>query len=283
MAKSPEISDADRSQLVQQGWLKVPGLVPPGAARDAREFIYRKLSEAGFWVDDEWREPVSETQQTSVREFTKSIGKSRWLKPLVDSNVLAAATKLCDGQHVISTRPHHQLLFTAPFSSGVDSNPVTDWTVPASVWHTDCPRDGDPRSCGVQMFTFIDQVLPEGGGMLLISGSHRIRGGRVVGSKELKRSLHGEPFWQNLTDKRSENRSRLTDFVGEIDGIPLSLVELSGAPGDVYFTDLRILHSLTPNTRPRPRLMVSQRLPTESGVVRMESCLARPRQRRSAG
>lgn len=277
MESLPIITNAHLRHLEQHGWLKVPGLVSPGAASDAREFIYRKMNEAGFWTDGSWQQ--SDPEQ--VRKVIRSIGKSRRFKPLLDSEVLVAAARLCGGQRLIPTSPVRQLLFTAPFSSPIGPNPVTRWSVPASVWHTDCPRDRDPSSYGIQAFTFIDQVLPKGGGTLLISGSHRVREGRILGSKELKQSLRGERFWRKLTNKHIEDRSRIAEFAGEIDGIPLSLVELQGKPGDVYFTDLRILHSLTPNIRSRPRLMMTQRLPTESGLARIEDCLAELRQDRS--
>jgi ectoine hydroxylase-related dioxygenase (phytanoyl-CoA dioxygenase family) len=36
-------------------------------------------------------------------------------------------------------------------------------------------------------------------------------------------------------------------------------MELSGEPGDAYFTDLRLLHTGAPNASNRPRMMVTQR------------------------
>ena len=51
--------------------------------------------------------------------------------------------------------------------------------------------------------------------------------------------------------------------IGYVDEVPLRVVELTGAPGDVYFTDLRLLHSLGANTSSGPRLMATQRLPRE--------------------
>ena len=105
----------------------------------------------------------------------------------------------------------------------------------------------------------------------------RIRQGRVLSSKALKRSLRREPFWQSLTERRAD-RSRLEDFSGEIDDVPLRLVELTGEPGDVYYVDLRVLHSLSPNVRPEPRLMMTQRLLTEEGEGRITAVFEARRQ-----
>ena len=41
--------------------------------------------------------------------------------------------------------------------------------------------------------------------------------------------------------------------------VELQVVELTGAPGDVWLMDLRVLHSLSPNTSDRVRIMASQR------------------------
>ncbi len=278
MQPAPIISSADREQLADQGWLKVPQLIPPEPVREARESIYRKLSQAGLWVDGAWQDTGGDPNQDQARRLLKPLSGSRLLKPLLEP-VLRVAEAIC-AQTLIPAKPYCQFLFTAPHSSVTGPNPVTRWTVPASVWHTDYPRDGDLSSYGVQIFTFIDDVPPGGGGTLVVAGSHRIRPGVVLGSKELKRSLRSEEFWRNLTDKQREDRSRMADFTGEVDGVALSLVELSGAPGDVYFTDLRLLHSLTPNTSPRPRLMMTQRLPTEGGAERIRR--AAEARRRSA-
>lgn len=117
----------------------------------------------------------------------------------------------------------------------------------------------------------------------MVSGSHRLFEGEVLGSKELKRRLRHCEFWSRLTDKRLDHRSSLQDFAGEVDGVALKLVELHGDPGDVYFTDLRLLHSVTPNVQPAPRLMVTQRLPTQAGAARIQNCLEDLRQRRGKG
>ena len=50
--------------------------------------------------------------------------------------------------------------------------------------------------------------------------------------------------------------------IGNIDGVPVKVVELTGDPGDVYFVDLRILHSIGANVSNQPRMMIAQRMPT---------------------
>ncbi|MYE84322.1 MAG: hypothetical protein F4X36_21230 [Gammaproteobacteria bacterium] len=55
-----------------------------------------------------------------------------------------------------------------------------------------------------------------------------------------------------------DRRTFLTE-AGSVGGVPVHVVELTGEPGDVCFTDLRLLHTLAPNPGPRPRLMATQR------------------------
>ena len=51
--------------------------------------------------------------------------------------------------------------------------------------------------------------------------------------------------------------------VGNIDGVPVKVVELTGGPGAVYFVDLRLLHSLGANTSDQPRMMIAHRMPRQ--------------------
>jgi ectoine hydroxylase-related dioxygenase (phytanoyl-CoA dioxygenase family) len=41
--------------------------------------------------------------------------------------------------------------------------------------------------------------------------------------------------------------------------VPLKVLELTGEPGDVWITDLRVLHAAAPNASDRPRVMVTDR------------------------
>jgi hypothetical protein len=44
----------------------------------------------------------------------------------------------------------------------------------------------------------------------------------------------------------------------EIDGVPVDVVELTGAPGDVVITHLHVFHSGSPNTSESPRYMLGK-------------------------
>jgi hypothetical protein len=44
----------------------------------------------------------------------------------------------------------------------------------------------------------------------------------------------------------------------EIEGVPVDVVELTGAPGDVVITHLHVFHSSSPNTSDAPRQMLGK-------------------------
>jgi ectoine hydroxylase-related dioxygenase (phytanoyl-CoA dioxygenase family) len=168
--------------------------------------------------------------------------------------LLAAVDALLDGQafdREIHTRP--QVMVTLP---NIDA-----WTVPAG-WHVDAPRLASGQRPGVQMFAFLDTVEPRGGGTLVVAGSHRLfNEGRVIHADALRQKLGREDFFRALySDAESaQDRARLRDHSGMIDGVALQVVELTGAPGDAYLIDLRLVHAIAPNALDRPRMMATHR------------------------
>ena len=99
---------------------------------------------------------------------------------------------------------------------------------------------------------------------MVVAGSHRLLNtGERINSKEVKRRLKQQPYFRELmTPSDSRREHFLSERVMIDDGeneIPIQVVELHGAPGDVVFTDLRLLHTIAPNASPRPRIMATQR------------------------
>jgi ectoine hydroxylase-related dioxygenase (phytanoyl-CoA dioxygenase family) len=182
---------------------------------------------------------------------------------LEDPGLLAAVEALLGGDafdRVAYPRP--SVLFTLPNSD--------TWTVPAG-WHVDTPRLASGRQPGVQLFTFLDTVEPRGGGTLIVAGSHRLLNeGRFVRVNEIRQLLCREVFFRDLYSEGQasvEDRARLLEQTGAVADVALEVVELTGAPGDAYLTDLRLLHTAAPNATDRPRVMVTHRF-VRAGVMR---------------
>ncbi len=141
------------------------------------------------------------------------------------------------------------------------------WILPRGGWHMDCgfERPTWPVST-VRLFAFFDEVPPEGGGTLLLSGSHRLvdrysatlppgTGGNSVTWGKFMRQ---DPWLQRLYrgGDESENGREMIGVAHDIDGVPVELVELTGQPGDVVITHVHVFHCVAPNASGRPRQMV---------------------------
>jgi len=250
--------------------VKVEGLIPAEVTAPLRGYVYARLAKAGLRQNDVW---AASMPWSEMKEALLGSNRSATFARLLTPEVLGAAAELA-GEAVQATAPPLQLLFTPPGAGA--------WEVPYNVWHLDVPRLGDLGAPGVQVFTFVHEVAAHGGGTLVVAGSHRLlNDDGVIRSKTVKQRLKRHPFFRDLMDKRAADRARFMEC-GEAGGVPVQVVELTGSPGDVYFTDLRMLHSLGPNTSPVPRLMVTQRFLRAAIAARMfeahaEAAAAQPR------
>jgi ectoine hydroxylase-related dioxygenase (phytanoyl-CoA dioxygenase family) len=149
-----------------------------------------------------------------------------------------------------------QVLFTLPNSD--------TWTVPTG-WHVDIPRLAGGMCPGVQLFTFLDTVEPRGGGTLVIAGSHRLLNeGRVIKVRQMRNLLCRDAYFRDLyCDTQPRDRTSLLGQAVKVGDVTLEVMEMTGAPGDAYLTDLRVLHSGAPNATGRPRVMATHRFVRE--------------------
>ena len=148
------------------------------------------------------------------------------------------------------------LLMTLPGQSPM--GPVTQWSIPRQVWHTDAPRVSGPGVPGVIALGFLGPVLTGGGGTVFVAGSHRLLDarGRELRSKAFKRALRQKPYFNVLLGEDSVERARYLARAHRVDDVDVRVVELTGEPGDVVLADARLLHAPAPNAQSTPRVMV---------------------------
>jgi ectoine hydroxylase-related dioxygenase (phytanoyl-CoA dioxygenase family) len=174
------------------------------------------------------------------------------VQDLIRGEVEQAATELLHEQPIFTLQDSASILFTWP-------NAAT-WTVPATSWHVDMPRLGDTGIPGVQVFTFLDTVAPGGGCTVIVAGSHQLANGRGrLSSGQVKRVLKREPYFRELMSREVSDRQFFLHEPARVGGVEVQVVELYGEPGDVYFTDLRVLHAAAPNASTSPRIMMTNR------------------------
>jgi hypothetical protein len=254
------ISERQRRGFADRGLIRLDKLIPDATVAPVRELVLRVLEEEGVWRDGTWVGDAIEDWSLrsrlsrSLKHRTKS---STAYKGLVTEGLLEAVKLLVGGRAVRPRTDRPQVLCTPPNA--------TSWTVPHKIWHLDVPRLGKIGLPGVQMFSFLNTVTPGAGGTLVVAGSHRLLNddGRIR-SKEVKKRLRREPYFRELLKPREGDRRRFLEEPGRVGDVELQVVELHGEPGDVFLTDLRLLHTLAPNASRVPRLMVTQRFYLES-------------------
>jgi len=119
------------------------------------------------------------------------------------------------------------------------------WTLDALDWHVDVASAGPDSSPGIQVFAILDDLAPQGGATLALAGSHKL--------DRTKPAIRD--FQKKL--KRSATRDMT------VDGMDLSVLEMTGQAGDVYLMDMRLLHTPSINATKRPRMMATARYFTQ--------------------
>jgi hypothetical protein len=254
------------NEFDRRGVLCLRGLISADRVRGAREYVQRRLAQLGLWKDGAWclgDSPRPQWPATGLKT-SKVIGNKRPdVEALLEEPGLLAAVEALLGGGAFDrvAYPRPSVLFTLPNSD--------TWTVPTG-WHVDTPRLASGRQPGVQLFTFLDTVEPRGGGTLVVAGSHRLLNeGRFIRVNEIRQLLCREVFFRDLYSEGQsgvDDRARLLGQTGAVADIALEVMELTGAPGDAYMTDLRLLHTAAPNATDRPRVMATHRFVRE-GVM----------------
>ena len=236
-----------------RGVIRARKLLPDAKVRRAIDAMQTRMAEVGIWNNGHW--DVEHLRDAPVNEgakFARKLKSCLEFEELVDDEIPGVIAQLLDGESTFTGMETPQPLFTLPNAD--------TWEVPHNVWHLDVPRLPCCHIPGVQVFTFLETVTPAGGGTLVVAGSHRLlNGSQRISSKDVKRQLKREPYFHDLMSKDTPNRERFTRQKGTCNGVQLQVVELHGEPGDVYFTDLRVLHAPAPNATGTPRIMLTRR------------------------
>ena len=249
---------AEEKELFQtHGLLRVENFLPVEMVTKAREAMMHYLSAEGLWRGDGSHLESLAAKASNGPKVIASPKVSPLIGELITDAMRQATTELADGQGLFAQGDYPHILFTPPNA--------TEWFVPHSVWHVDVPRMPNCPMPGVQIFTFLDRVVTGGGGTLVVAGSHRfVNENRRISSADVKRKLKHIPYFRDLFSATYPDRQRFLSEPVHVDGVDLQIVELVGKPGDVYFTDMRVLHNAAPNAAQVPRLMLTHRFLRDS-------------------
>lgn len=239
--------------FAHDGVIKLGGLLPADRVKAARDVVCEALAMLGLWRDGGWRldaVPRPEWPATGLKPG-RDIGHDRpEFRALMDDAALMAVVEELTGGGPFDRSIHGkaQVLCSLPN--------IERWRMPSSL-HIDVPRLADDQSAGVQAFAIVEPVGPHGGGTVVVAGSHRLLADRgALKPRTFWRLLRDEPFFRAFVDE-PETEGDLP--AGSCLGVPLQVMELTGEPGDVWITDLCVLHAASPNQAHRPRVMVTDR------------------------
>jgi hypothetical protein len=257
MSQTSILTPEQRERFERTGLLRFEGLFTAGGVARARAAVLRPLEALGVWRDGGWRlDAIPRPRYPDKGLNARQVGnKHPEVAALAEEPAFRAVVHaLLEGRPFDRTlHPRPQVLFTLPNAER--------WTLPEG-WHSDAVHLASGARPGVQMFGCLGEVAPGGGGTVVVAGSHRLGAeGRPLKAADLKRVLVREPFFRDLYAGRWDGEGLPRGRVGEVE---LEVVELTGAPGDVWLIDLRIQHSAAPNAAARPRMMVTDRyVPTD--------------------
>jgi hypothetical protein len=219
-----------------------------------RAAVWRELANVGILRDDAstWtKERPERLQGVKADPVFLAVGSAR---------LLNAIDTVLEGQ-TYETPKHWGAIFLA-FPSH------STWSVPSDGWHIDANYlSALSPPAGVRIHALFGDVVPRGGGSLIVSGSHRLvhthfkdhpprPGAHGVDYRKLLRS---HPYIRDLhTDGDAADRAtRFVDRIEEHGGVLLQVVENTGAAGDVILLHPLVLHVAAPNNGNAPRFLLS--------------------------
>jgi hypothetical protein len=193
----------------------------------------------------------------------QALSRDPVFRPLVDNDAVRDALDMifaADGWQ--RPRPGAQILFSLP-----EAGP---WVLPDG-WHIDCGFDRATWPVpSVKLFAFVGEVGPRGGGTMVLPGTHRLVDryrealpAPVGAGKENWQAFMRRHQWlARLLDGADlpDHGRALVGAAGEIDGVPVQVVELTGSPGDVVLTHRHVFHARSPDTGDAPRLMLGKEI-----------------------
>jgi len=242
-------------------------------ARAMRSAVWHVLADVGIREHDPstWtQERPAHLQAAKADPAFAAVGSAR---------VLDAIGMALEGQ-AYETPKHWGAVFAA-FPS------KHEWNVPSRGWHIDANYwSALAPPAGIRTHTLFGDVAPRAGGTLIVSGSHRLVyayftqrpapiGGRAA---DFRKHLQAHSYLRDL-HADSEPDQRVGRFMARAethDGIPLQVVEMTGAAGDVLLLHPLLLHVAAANNGRAPRFLLS------GGIDLPSMWNARP-ERRSAG
>lgn len=242
------------------GYLKIPELLEEKYVLKIQNEIWEELKEA-FGIEKSnrktWTTPLFSPRKTKISPTNKALINSKF-RAIIDDLIGAA--------NWTEPKSWGGFLVNFPNKEGVE------WHLNHKLWHWDYELFRLFELKGLLIFSFFAEVLPKGGGTLVVSGSHKtlekyyqklsIFQRNWKHGQQRKHFMKTHPYFSQLTDSSISTEQKIDQFMNKetmVDGIPLQVIELTGAPGDVVFCHPRTIHApANLNLNSSPRIMRSK-------------------------
>jgi hypothetical protein len=252
--------EPDQLEFDRDGVAVVHGAFDPSGMEKT---VWDGLSRYGFTSDDPatWDRRLL-TTGGFFGKLTK-FGKSGVFASIATATTAKTISSAFGDDNWHTRGPWGQPLITFPTPA--------PWVLPHS-FHVDFPPRATPAMPALRMFAYLSSVDSQGGGTLVIAGSHRlVVAGEGERSPQIKACLARHSEWFRDLWRPSAGDDRVARFMVEgatVDGIDVRVVELTGQPGDLVVWHPALIHGGSPNCRSRPRFMLTHtalRGPAPSG------------------
>jgi hypothetical protein len=242
-----------RTRLAATGVARLPGVVDRAAAERMADAVWAALAARGVDRAD------PRTWPSGFVGKHQALRRHRVFDAFAAPPVAALADDLLGPGAWSDGAPWGPALVTFP-----EPGP---WTVSHNTWHLDVPARGDPAGPGVlRLFGYVGDVMPEGGGTLVVEGSHELIQRMVAAApghdagdsaRVRRRLVASSPWFRALHGEGGDRIRRFMLDGDEVDGVRVRVVELTAAAGDVVVMLPWTLHSLAMNCAAAPRFMVT--------------------------
>jgi len=255
----PTLGPAALRHFRRRGWVRIPGAFPPSDAQLLRELIWAELGRRhGIRRDAPatWNRSWSGLQPLGRRAAFRAIATAR----------LAGALDQLSGRGRWRWPRSWSMFLVDP-----PRDTPGAWRVPMDGWHYDALPG---PILELNAFIFYDQVVPRGGGTLLLDGSHQLlahflaQNGRALAGRSFRARREAfaahHPWLRRLHGIEPGRTARGLELLGsEPDAQEAGLLvrEMTGAAGDVILWCAWMYHVRPSHHLHRPRLMSNVRVP----------------------
>ncbi|HEY1082787.1 MAG TPA: hypothetical protein VGE29_11020 [Prosthecobacter sp.] len=249
----------EREQFTLHGVLRLKGRLSRKVTEAARQHIHTELERLKLKTNGKLT--AARIADLPLFQQTTRLGQmippGPWMDPLFPPDLLAFMNTVGTlGQRNLHPAPQAQLLLSLPHKK--------EWALAGLNWHLDVAVPRRDECPGVQAFVLIDEVRPHGGATLALTGSHRLPYAEPPQNPPVsaQAALRQHPAFAPLFEgSLSAEPGPGLEKPQVVNGIPVSLFEMSGQAGDVFLMDMRLLHTPSINATPYLRMMATLRLP----------------------